>query len=210
MQRPRLLIAFVIFAIIIVAVAAYFYLYRGTGSVPNPPANQTSQSLIGGPFALTDQNGQRVTDGEFRGRFMLVYFGYTHCPDVCPLGLETITQALSEVPPESAERIQPVFITLDPERDTAPVLKDYITSFDPRLVALTGSPAEIESVLKAYKVYSRKADAQAGGEYLVDHSTFTYVMGPDGRYAAHFSHGTTPEDMAQRLTALVAETPATS
>jgi cytochrome oxidase Cu insertion factor (SCO1/SenC/PrrC family) len=210
MQRPRLLLAFLIFALIIIAGAAYFYLFRGAGTAPNPPATQTGQALIGGPFALTDQNGQRVTDGQFRGRFMLVYFGYTHCPDVCPLGLETITQALSEVPAASAQRVQPIFITLDPERDTAAVLKDYITSFDPRLVALTGSPAEIEAVLKAYRVYSRKADAQAGGEYLMDHSTFTYVMGPDGGYATHFSHGTTPEEMAKSLTALVAETPATS
>lgn len=209
MQRPRLLIAFIVLAVVAVAAGIYFYI-QGAATPPTAPATQTGQPLIGGPFTLTSQNGERVSDGQFRGRFMLVYFGYTHCPDVCPMGLETITQALSELPPEAAARIQPLFITLDPERDTAPVLKDYITSFDPRLIALTGSPAEIEAVTRAYKVYSRKADAQAGGEYLMDHSTFTYVMGPDGGYASHFSHGTTPEEMARRLATLVAETPATS
>ena len=174
-----------------------------------PPARQEAATQqgpvpIGGPFTLTDQTGKRVTAEDFRGRFMLVYFGYTFCPDICPLGLQTIAQAYDELPPELQERVVPVFITVDPARDTVEVVRDYVHLFHPRLVGLTGSEAEIADTLRAWRVYARKAEATSGdGAYLVDHSTFTYLMDREGHYLAHFGHGTTPEEMAERLAELV-------
>ena len=212
MKRQGLIIAFVVF--LVIAIGGALFLFRDAGtSPPAPPANPTTtgEALIGGPFSLVAQDGRRVTDGDLKGRFALVYFGYTHCPDMCPLGLEKVTRAMELLPPAAAERVQPVFITFDPARDTPEVMRAYAASFHPRLLALTGSEAEVQGALKAYRVYARKADdANAGGEYLVDHSTFTYVMGPDGRYLAHFSHGTTPEEMAKRLGTLLGEASATS
>jgi protein SCO1/2 len=212
MQRSRLVIAFVVFLVIALAGAAYWY-SRGAGTPPPTPGTTTGEALIGGPFSLVAQDGRRVTEGDLKGRFSVVYFGYTHCPDMCPLGLETVTRAMELLPQPAAERVQPVFVTVDPARDTPEVMRAYAASFHPRLLALSGSEAEVQGALKAYRVYARKAaeGTQAGGaEYLVDHSTFTYVMGPDGRYLAHFSHGTTAEDMAKRLGALLGEASATS
>lgn len=168
-----------------------------------PPAQSEDQTAqgevpIGGPFSLVDQTGQRVTNEDFKGRFMLVYFGYTFCPDVCPLGLQTIAQALDALPPDQQERIVPLFVTVDPARDTVEVMREYVTSFHPRLVGLTGSEDEIKSTLSAYRVYAQKADPEEGS-YLVDHSTFTYLMSPEGRYVTHFGHATTAEEMTARL-----------
>jgi protein SCO1/2 len=210
-KRQGLIAAFLVF--IVIAVGGALYFFRAAGTPPPTPGapTTTGEALIGGPFSLVAQDGRRVTDGDLRGRHMLVYFGYTHCPDMCPLGLETLTRAMDLLPPAAAERVQPVFITFDPARDTPEAMRAFAESFHPRLLALTGSEAEVQGALKAYRVYARKADgAEAGGEYLVDHSTFTYVMGPDGRYLAHFSHGTTPEDMAKRLGVLLGEASATS
>ncbi|MGD9507738.1 MAG: SCO family protein [Geminicoccaceae bacterium] len=163
-------------------------------------ASVTGEATIGGPFKLIDQNGQEVTDEKFRGRLMLVYFGYTFCPDVCPLGLTTIAEALDQLPAEDRDQVVPVFITVDPERDTAAVMKDYVGAFSDRLVGLTGSPAAIQGVTKEYRVYARKSDAEtADGSYLVDHSTFTYLMDREGRYLTHFGHSTTPEEMSKRI-----------
>ena len=211
MKRQGLIAAFLVFIVIAVGGALYFFRAAGTPPLTPGAPTTTGEALIGGPFSLVAQDGRRVTDGDLRGRHMLVYFGYTHCPDMCPLGLETLTRAMDLLPPAAAERVQPVFITFDPARDTPEAMRAFAESFHPRLLALTGSEAEVQGALKAYRVYARKADdANAGGEYLVDHSTFTYVMGPDGRYLAHFSHGTTPEDMAKRLGVLLGEASATS
>jgi protein SCO1/2 len=135
---------------------------------------------------------------------MLVYFGYTFCPDICPLGLQTLAEALDRLPPELQQRVVPLFITVDPQRDTVAVMRDYVGLFHPRLIGLTGSEAEIADVSRAYRVYARKAEPAGGdGGYLVDHSTFTYLMDPQGAYLAHFGHGTSSEEMAKRLEALL-------
>jgi cytochrome oxidase Cu insertion factor (SCO1/SenC/PrrC family) len=172
-----------------------------------PAATDTAQQgevLIGGPFSLTDQTGKQVTDQDYRGRFMLVYFGYTFCPDMCPLGLQTIAQTLDELSPAMQDRIAPLFVTIDPARDTVAVMRDYVAQFHPRLIGLTGSEAEIAQAVRAYRVYAHKADATAAdGSYLVDHSTFTYLMDENGKYLTHFGHGTTPEEMAKRLQELI-------
>ncbi|MEK0082971.1 SCO family protein [Benzoatithermus flavus] len=196
---PRWLAA-VLVALALIVAAALGWRF----SIPSvqTTAQQQGTVPIGGPFSLVDQNGRRVTDQDFRGRFMLVYFGYTFCPDVCPLGLQTIAQAMDDLPQDVQDRVVPIFVTVDPARDTVEVMRGYVQAFHPKLVGLTGSEAEIGAALRAYRVYARKAEAKDGA-YLVDHSTFTYLMDREGRYLAHFGHGTTPEEMAKRIADLV-------
>ena len=185
-------------AVLVLAVAA-LGLVRWVIPAAEEPVAQ-GEVLIGGPFKLTDQNGREVTDEEFRGRLMLVYFGYTFCPDMCPLGLTTIASALDALPPEIQDQVVPVFITIDPARDTVQVMHDYVGQFSPRLIGLTGDEAAVAAATRAYRVYARKSEVEAAdGSYLVDHSTFTYLMGRDGKYLAHFGHATTPEEMAERI-----------
>lgn len=157
---------------------------------------------IGGPFTLVDQDGRTVTDADFRGKYMLVYFGYTYCPDVCPTSLSHNSEAM-EILGDKAEMIVPVLITVDPERDTPEVLKDYAGFFHPRLVALTGTPEQVTAAAKAYRVYFAKVeqDGAEPGAYLMDHTSITYLMGPDGGYVRHFGHNVSPERMAEQLDA---------
>ena len=144
------------------------------------PAAVTGKALIGGPFSLIDTTGKRVTDADFRGRFMLVYFGYTFCPDVCPASLQVIGAALDQLGLDG-EKITPVFITLDPARDTPEKLAAYVKSFHPRLVGLTGSPDEIAAAIKAYRVYAKKVpDETNPADYTMDHSSIAFLMGPNG------------------------------
>jgi cytochrome oxidase Cu insertion factor (SCO1/SenC/PrrC family) len=163
------------------------------------------EALVGGPFTLTDQHGAVVTEQDFAGRYMLIYFGYTYCPDFCPMSLSNMTQALDLLPPEQAEQVVPILITIDPERDTVEQLAEYAPLFHPRLVALTGTPEETRQAAKAYRVYFSKAGNGDGSDYLMDHSTFIYLMGPDGKYVRHFSHTATPEEIAAGIAAAVAE-----
>jgi cytochrome oxidase Cu insertion factor (SCO1/SenC/PrrC family) len=170
----------------------------GVGAFLATPAQDRGAAAIGGPFRLVDQHGARVSSADFAGRYMLIYFGYTFCPDFCPLSLQVMGQALDELPPEAAAQVVPIFITVDPERDTVEQLANYAPLFRPGLVALTGSDAEIKAAARAYRVYSSKAGGE-GEAYVVDHSTFMYLMGPDGEYVAHFGHTAKPEDIAARL-----------
>ena len=167
------------------------------------PIERTGKALVGGPFALTDQHGKRVTDKDFRGRFMLVYFGYTFCPDVCPADMQILSTALENMGPK-ADRFAPIFITIDPERDTAERLASYVQHFHPRMIGLTGSVDEITAVAKAYRVYfSKVKDESAEDEYLMNHSAFIYVMNEQGEYLTHFGHGTKPDAIVERLTKLL-------
>jgi cytochrome oxidase Cu insertion factor (SCO1/SenC/PrrC family) len=159
------------------------------------------KALIGGPFTLTDHNGMRVTDGDFRGEHMLVFFGFTHCPDVCPTALQTVSEAM-DLLGDRADAVRPIFITVDPERDTPTHLASYLAHFHPRLLGLTGSPEEIDAAAKAYRVYHRKVslDEDSGGDaYTVDHSAFIYLMGPDGEYLTHFGPAAGAEEMAEGI-----------
>ncbi len=155
---------------------------------------------IGGPFTLVDHNGKTVTAGDFRGRFMLLYFGYTYCPDVCPTTLTTMADAV-DILDGDGESVVPVFITVDPERDTSEHLKMYVNYFHPRLVGLTGTSESVAAAAKAYRIYYAKApqDGAAGDDYLMDHLSFVFLMGPDGAFRAHFEHGISPEAMAKRI-----------
>jgi protein SCO1/2 len=176
---------------------------------PGEGASDTAAPAIGGPFTLTDQHGNTVTDADFRGRYMLVYFGFTYCPDVCPTALATITEAMSQLG-DAADRIVPILITVDPERDTPEQLKMYANHFSPRLVALTGTPEQIADVARKYRIYYAKAAEQDADDdaYTMDHSAITYLMGPDGAYVRHFSHVTNADRMAEQLREIVAPAPA--
>ncbi len=163
-----------------------------------PLAAQVADPLadrFGGAFTLTAHNGKRVSDTEFRGRFLLVYFGYTRCPDVCPDDLLTMSAAIHGLG-AVAERLQPLFISVDPARDTPDKLADYVESFHPRLIGLTGTEAEIAAVSRAYKVHRVKyTPANDPANYGVDHSSLTYLMGPDGKFRTLIPHNTSAERM---------------
>jgi protein SCO1/2 len=138
---------------------------------------------IGGPFTLVDQNGRKVSEGDFAGRYRIVYFGYSHCPDVCPTDLQKIGEGLSQFEksdPERAAKVQPIFITVDPERDNPASLKPWVAAFHPRLLGLSGTPQQIAAVTKAYGIFYQKQPVQPGGGYGVQHSQITYLMGPQG------------------------------
>jgi protein SCO1/2 len=187
-------------AVAVAALAGAHFLLPSDGA-----ADATAQEQrvpIGGPFTLKDHTGREVTEQDFRGRHMLVYFGYTYCPDICPLGLEKVAQVMDLLPPAQQEQVVPVFITVDPTRDTVEVMRDYVGQFHPRLVGLTGSEDEIQEVAKSWRVYVQQGE-EKDGAYLVDHSTFTFLMGPDGDYVAHFGHAATAEEMAQRIGAAI-------
>ncbi len=153
---------------------------------------------IGGPFTLTDQNGAVRHDSEFRGRLMLVYFGYTYCPDACPAALNVMSGAIEQLG-KAAEAVQPIFITVDPERDTVAQMKTYAANFTPRLLALTGTQDEIAAAARAYRVYFQKVAGEGKDDYSMDHSAFVYLMGRDGRYLTHFGPEVTAEQMAAAI-----------
>jgi cytochrome oxidase Cu insertion factor (SCO1/SenC/PrrC family) len=162
--------------------------------------SSVGQALVGGPFELTNQDGRRVTDKDFRGRLMLVYFGFTYCPDICPAGLQVVTAAVEELGSKS-DRVVPIFVTVDPERDTPEQMKQYISSFHKNFVGLTGSAEDIQKAAKAYRVYYRKVQDESLSDYTMDHTSFLYLMGADGQFITHFPHAVAPEKLAARLAA---------
>jgi protein SCO1 len=168
---------------------------------PRGAAGTLLASAIGGPFRLVDQNGKTVTDADLKGKWSLVYFGYTHCPDACPTALNDIAIALDELGPQR-NAVRPVFVTVDPERDTPAVLKSYVTAFDAPILALSGTPEEIAQAAKGYRVYYAK-HPEAGGDYSMDHSSVIYVMDPEGRFTASFTQENSPEEIAERLKKLL-------
>jgi protein SCO1/2 len=188
-------------AVAIAAMAVVALAGAGAIVVPRIEASTAPAGLqIGGPFALLDGSGKIVTDRDFRGRYMLVYFGYTHCPDVCPTTLTDIAAALDKLPPTDRARVAPLFITVDPARDTPAVMGDYAHAFGPSFVGLTGSAAAIASVEHEYRVYAARHEL-AHGDYGMDHSSVLYVMGPDGNFMGVIDDGSKPAEMAQRLLA---------
>lgn len=152
---------------------------------------------VGGPFQLVDQNGQPFTDQNMKGKPYLVFFGYTHCPDICPTTLFDMSQLMRKLGPD-ADRIGTLFITVDPERDTSPVLKDYLASFDPHLRGLTGSQPAIDQAIKDYRVYAKKVPLQ-GSDYTMDHTALVYLMDKDGRFVAPFDMQRTADTEAAEL-----------
>lgn len=156
-------------------------------------------ALIGGPFELVGKDGKTVTDQDFRGRYMLVFFGFTHCPDICPAELQVMSTALDDLGPD-ADKVVPIFITLDPERDTPEAVNAYVENFGPEFVGLSGSPEAIAKAAKAYRVvYKKFQDESMGDDYSIDHTALVYLMGPDGKFVTHIPYGTSPEKMAETL-----------
>jgi cytochrome oxidase Cu insertion factor (SCO1/SenC/PrrC family) len=154
---------------------------------------------IGGPFSLTDHHGNRVTQDSYAGKYLLVFFGYTYCPDVCPTELLVMGQALDELGDDAA-RVQGLFITVDPERDSVEKLAEYVPHFHPDLVGLTGTVEEVAAAGRAYRVYFRKEPAAEGEDgYLMAHSSIVYLMSPENEYLAHFVLGQSAEVVAERI-----------
>jgi protein SCO1/2 len=170
------------------------------GHAPDPAS--LAGAAIGGPFELVDQTSAARRDSEFRGRYLLVYFGFTFCPDACPTALLAMADALDRIGP-LASRVQPILISVDPERDTPAKLASYVAAVDERLIGLTGTNAQIAAAARAYRVFFRKVTPPGMTDYLVDHTSLIYLMGPDGKFVAHFSHETAPERMAETLRRLV-------
>lgn len=197
---PRyLLVVAALAALVVLGTGGYLVLMLWDH--PQGVAGSPLASAIGGPFQLVDQNGKTVTDVDLKGKWSLIYFGYTHCPDACPTALNDISIALSELGAKR-DQVRPVFITVDPERDTPKVLKDYVTAFDAPILGLTGTPEQVAKAAKDYRVYYAK-HPEAGGDYSMDHSSVIYVMDPEGRFTATFTPDSTPEQMAERLKKLV-------
>jgi protein SCO1 len=177
---------------LVVVLGAFIYL-AGHSASPIGPA----VASVGGPFRLEDQTGKSFSDVDMKGRPFLVFFGYTHCPDVCPTTLVEISEIMKALG-KDADRTGALFITVDPERDTPAVLKDYLSNFDPHLRALTGDPAAIEAALKAYRVYAAKIPLK-DGDYTMDHTAAVYLMDKDGRFVSTFNLKQSPEAAASQL-----------
>ncbi len=185
-------------ALAVAALVALGLGFAGRGMMLGGGHSEDVRPAIGGPFTLTAHDGRTVTDADFRGRYMLLYllyFGYTYCPDICPMGLDAMTRALDALPPATAARIKPILITVDPERDTPERLAEYVALFHPDMIGLTGTPEQIRQAARAYRVFYARAD----GTDLYDHSSVVYLMGPDGAYVASFNHATPPERIAASL-----------
>ncbi|GAA0725818.1 SCO family protein [Sphingomonas japonica] len=167
------------------ALAGLLLLSACNGQPAQPAAEPPlAGASIGGPFVLTDQTGKTVRDTDFAGQYRIVYFGYTFCPDVCPVDVQNIgagLKALERSDPAIAAKITPIFITVDPERDTVPVVGQFVAAFHPRMVGLTGSPQAIAKVAKEFAIFYEKRQAPGAAEYLVDHSRQAYLMDPDGK-----------------------------
>jgi protein SCO1/2 len=169
-----------------------------------PAEEPAARVNVGGDFTLVDQNGITRTQADFADKYTLIYFGFTYCPDVCPTALDVMGRAMeivAQTAPDKAATIQPLFISVDPARDTVEALADYVTYFHPRLIGLTGSPAQIKQALQKYKVYAaRVATPEEGADsYTMDHSSLFYLMDQQNRFVHHFDHTKAPEDMAADL-----------
>jgi protein SCO1 len=191
-RTAQILLMFAGFLAGVASIVLIIVLVSGRDPVPSAGA-----SAIGGPFSLVDQDGRPVTDKDLRGRPFLVFFGFTHCPDVCPTALFEISEVLGKLGPD-AQRVSALFVTVDPERDTPAQMKDYLSSFNPRLVGLTGDPAAIAAVAKEYRVYVKKVPLDHG-DYTMDHTALVYLMDKDGRFVTPFNLKRTPEDAAADL-----------
>ncbi len=199
-RKLRRILIGILIALALGFTAINMWMVGGLSTVPNTETPQQSfaPAAIGGAFSLTDHNGQVVSDTQFRGKIMLVFFGFTSCPDICPVTLMTLTNVLNKLELDAAN-IAPIFITLDPERDTPEKLKTYLANFHPSMIGLTGAYADIEKVMEGYKTYAAKQPADAEGNYMVDHSGFIYVMGRDGQYLAHFAHNASEDELENAL-----------
>ena len=191
-RTTRLLLALGAFVAGLVLFSAVIFLV--TGRSPSPIA---MPSAVGGPFKLVDQNAKPITDQDMKGRPFLVFFGFTHCPDVCPTTLFEVSEIFRALGP-GAKDVRALFVTVDPERDTPEVLKNYLSSFDPRIIGLTGDDAAVGAAEKAYRVYAKKVPVD-GGSYTMDHTAIVYLMNKNGRFVAPFNMKRSADEAAADL-----------
>ena len=189
---------------IALAALVYWHQIENTTSEPVPKVGFLPVIDIGGPFTLTDHDGSKVTEKSFPGKFLLITFGYTFCPDICPTGLARITAALNRLG-KTADLIQPLFITVDPDRDTLESLATYVTHFHPKMRGLTGNQDEIDSVTKKYRVLRHVVHQDDASEYLLNHTTFFYLVAPTGKIARIFRHATSVDALAEAISAELAK-----
>jgi protein SCO1/2 len=190
-RTARLLLALGAFVAGLVLFSAVIFIVTGRSPAP------IAMSTVGGPFRLVDQNDKPITEQDFKGQPFLVFFGFTHCPDVCPTTLFEVSEIFRALGPD-AKNLRAMFVTVDPERDTPAVIKDYLASFDPRIVGATGDVDAITAAEKSYRVYAKKVPTDGGG-YTMDHTAIVYLMSKDGRFVAPFSMKRRPEEAAAEL-----------
>lgn len=195
-MNPRRLLVFALAAVLAALVVLGIRLYLADRTTADA---QLGRPAIGGAFALTDQEGRAVTDATYRGKLLLVFFGYTYCPDVCPTELQGITLVLDELKDAAGAKVQGLFVTIDPARDTPQALKEYLSNFHPAIQGLTGTPEQVAAAARAYKAYYAKAKDNGDGSYLMDHSAFVYLMDGEGRYLAHFRPGAATDDIVAAI-----------
>ena len=169
------------------------------GNMQMAPENTATGATVGGAFSLTDQTGRHVTDKHFTGHYRLIYFGFTSCPDVCPVHMQKMTEALKMLDDRQASKITPIFITIDPERDTPPTLKAYLSNFSPHFVGLTGTLKQVQEVENGYKVYAAKVQGGSATDYMMNHSAYIYLMGPSGEFIDILDPDLKASDIAARL-----------
>jgi len=197
-ERANKFLLFLMIGMMAAVAVAIVTMWYVVSSGPRDPGYQSNVS-VGGPFTLVDETGATVTDRSYKGFYRLIYFGYTFCPDACPTELQVMSQAIETMGADGA-KVQPIFITIDPARDTPKQLADYVKLFDKRLVGLSGTPEQIAQVAKAYKVYYAKAEASADkANYAMDHSSYVYLMDPDGRFMTVFPSDMDADKMAAEM-----------
>lgn len=199
-MRP-IMIIFAALGVLVGAISA-FYIF-GLPQFDTAQRNQkvVGMAKIGGPFTLVDHTGKTVTDQDFHGKKMLIYFGFTHCPDICPGSLQVVSNALEQLG-KKADKITPVFITVDPERDTPEHLAGYVKSFHPRFVGLTGDPKTVANIVKkTFRIYAKKVqDKDQPNTYTIDHASLIYLMDEHGAFEKFFPHPTSADKLAKQLT----------
>jgi protein SCO1/2 len=202
MLKKRLMrtVVIVICGLVVGGGLAWVQMHQDPAAQVIKPAAQTMAGAdIGGPFSLVDQDGKTVTDKDFAGQWTLVYFGFSYCPMICPTELQKIAKALNDMGP-AGEKIQPIFITTDPGRDTPDVMKKYVEQFHPRLIGLTGDAEQVKSVQRTYRVYAKKIQTEENTEYTMDHSSFIYLMNPEGKLVSIYRTTDTADFIAADIT----------
>ena len=206
MKQARVYIAILF---LLIAAGSFWYVIQAKHfSRLSETAGEVTKIKIGGPFELTNQFGETVRDSDFQGQYMLIFFGYTYCPDVCPTTLTTISTALDSLG-NAARGITPIFVSVDPDRDTPEYLKDYLVHFHPGIQGLSGTKDQIKQITKSYGIYYAKVQEDGGtdentDDYLMDHTAITFLMGPDGQYVAHFNHSAGADAMAEKIAGILA------
>jgi protein SCO1/2 len=192
--------AILTFGLAALAAAVLVLLVRFYLADPQRADASLGRAAIGGPFSLVDHNGKPVTEADYRGKLLLVFFGYTWCPDVCPTELQSLTLVMDELGKDAGTRVQGLFISIDPQRDTPAVLKEYLTNFHPAITGLTGTPEQVAAAARTWKAYYARAKGEPGSDsYLMDHSAFVYLMDRQNQYITHFRPGAATGEIVQAV-----------